>query len=232
MQLIAITGVSRGIGYHLARSFLSRGERVFGLVRAPDSPGVRSLAREFGDRFTPVPMDLEDRDSISRAATAVADTVDHIDTVVSNAGVKTADNEGSVEEISEENLLKVFDVNTAGPLRLVQEFLPLIRAAEAAKVVMMSSKRGSITMLPEGRFVPYCVSKAGLNMLTKLLHYHLKAEGIATVALHPGWVRTDMGGAAADLAPEESVPGLIERIDELTLDSPLFVDYRGEELPW
>ena len=232
MRNVVITGVSRGIGYHLARSFLARGDRLFGTVRDLQAKAVRGLAEEYGDRFVPVTMELQDRGSIRRGAARIERSTASIDVLVSNAGIKTGDNESTVADISEENLQRCFDVNTIGPLRLVQEFLPLLRTAESAKVVLVSSKRGSITLLPEGRFVPYCVSKAGLNMLAKLLSYHLAAEGIATLALHPGWVRTDMGGAAADLAPEESVPGMMEQIEALSLDSPLFVDYAGKELPW
>jgi NAD(P)-dependent dehydrogenase (short-subunit alcohol dehydrogenase family) len=231
-RTIFITGVSRGIGLGLAREYLQRGDAVWGTVRDAESPAATQLARDFPGQFRALVTDVTDEASVERAAAILEGEAGHLDILISNAGLKTPDDEQSIAEISISNVERVFAVNTVGPLRLVQRLEPLLRRADAARVAMMSSRRGSITELPEGRFVPYCISKAGLNMLTHLLAYHLRPAGIAIAALHPGWVRTDMGGQAAPLSVEESVPGLVRVIDGLTLEGPLFLDYRGAEIPW
>jgi NAD(P)-dependent dehydrogenase (short-subunit alcohol dehydrogenase family) len=114
----------------------------------------------------------------------------------------------------------------------VQEFLSLLEASDEPKVAMISSTAGSIGETGGGRMVPYCVSKSALNMLTKLLHFRLRELDIPIVALHPGWVRTDMGGSSARLTVKDSVEGMAEVIASQKLDSPLFRDYRGEPVPW
>lgn len=232
MQTVCITGANRGIGLAFAKGYLDRGARVFGTTRNPDDKNIRSLSANYPDRFIAVSMDVADRESVARGAEEIASRVDSLDILINNAGTNTFDDEKRVEDISEENIQRVFDVNTVGPLRVVQELIPLLRNSEKGKVAMISSTGGSIAHQQGGRVVPYCVSKAGLNMLTKLLYFHLREDGVATVALHPGWVRTDMGGPGGALSPEESVAGMITAIDELTTESQLFVDYRGEELPW
>lgn len=232
MQTVCITGANRGIGFAFAKAYLERGARVFGTSRNPEDKNIRSLANDYTDRFAPISMDVADRESVTRGAEEMSVAANSLDILINNAGTNTFDNEKKVEEISEENVQKVFDVNTLGPLRVVQGLIPLLRKSGKGKVVMISSTGGSIAHQQGGRVVPYCVSKAGLNMLTKLLYFHLREDGVATVALHPGWVRTDMGGSGGALSPEESVSAMMKVIEELTTESKLFVDYRGEELPW
>jgi NAD(P)-dependent dehydrogenase (short-subunit alcohol dehydrogenase family) len=231
-RTIFVTGISRGIGLGLARAYLRRGDAVWGTVRDAESSAATQLARDYPDRFRSLVLDVTDDAAVDRAAAILGEEAGHLDVFISNAGLKTPDDETSISEMSIPNVERVFAVNTVGPLRLVQRLEPLLRRADAPRVAMMSSRRGSITELPEGRLVPYCISKAGLNMLTHLLAYHLRPAGIAIAALHPGWVRTDMGGEAAPLSIEESVAGLVRVIDGLSLEGPLFLDYRGEEIPW
>lgn len=232
MQTICITGANRGIGLAFVRGYLEKGARVFGTVRNRNDENVIALEAEYPERFTALSMDVADRESVVRGAGKLGSETDRLDILINNAGISTFDNERRVEDISEENIQRVFDVNTVGPLRVVQAVIPLLRKSKAGKVAMISSTGGSIAHQQAGRVVPYCVSKAGLNMLTKLLYFHLREERISTVALHPGWVRTDMGGSGGALSPEESVAGMMTVIDGLTTESKLFVDYRGEELPW
>lgn len=232
MLTVCITGANRGIGLAFAKGYLTEGARVFGTVRNRNDENVTALEKEYSERFTAISMDVADRESVVRGVGEIAAQTDRLDILINNAGISTFDNERRVEDISEENIERVFDVNTLGPLRVVQTMIPLLRKSAAGKVAMISSTGGSIAHQQGGRVVPYCVSKAGLNMLTKLLYFHLREDGVATVALHPGWVRTDMGGPGGALSPEEAAAGMIKVIDELTTESALFVDYRGEELPW
>jgi NAD(P)-dependent dehydrogenase (short-subunit alcohol dehydrogenase family) len=128
--------------------------------------------------------------------------------------------------------LDLFDVNTLGPLRLVQAFLPAMLRADNPRIALMSSGLGS--MATEGATnIAYRAAKAALNKIAQGLAHDLKREKVTVVALNPGWVRTDMGGKNADLSVEESAVGLIEAIDALTLaDTGRFIDYRGRDVPW
>lgn len=232
MERVCITGVSRGIGLGFARAYLSSEHQVFGTVRDINGEAISRLKREHPQNFTPVEMDVSDRGSVRAGVQEIRNHTDRLDLLINNAGVAREPDEQSIDDISEEDVRDVFNVNVLGPLRCVQEFVPLLRKGNDAKVVMIGSNAGSISSQGGGRGVPYCVSKAGLNMLTKLLYFHLRDEGIALTALHPGWVRTDMGGGNAALSVEESVAGMQQIIEKLGFDSPLYQDYRGNELPY
>ncbi len=232
MKTVCITGVSRGIGKGLARAYLERGDRVFGAVRDVNAPGVKELQSEFAQTFTPVNMDVSDRASVDNAAGEIARHTDAIDLLINNAGMAVTPDEKTIEDINEDDVQRVFNVNTLGPLRTVQALLQLLRKGTDPKVVMISSSAGSISGQGGGRGVPYCVSKGALNMLSKLLYFHCRDEGMAIVALHPGWVRTDMGGSGGALSVEESVQGMMKVIDQQTTESPIYVDYTGREMAW
>ncbi|NBC29690.1 MAG: SDR family NAD(P)-dependent oxidoreductase [Spirochaetes bacterium] len=232
MKTVCITGVSRGIGNGLARAYLERGDRVFGTVRDVNASGVKELQAEFAQTFTPVKMDVSDRSSVEEAAGELQRQADAIDLLINNAGMSVTPDEQRIEDISEEDVQRVFNVNTLGPLRTLQALLPLLREGTDPKVVMISSSAGSISGQGGGRGVPYCVSKGALNMLSKLLSFHCRDERMAIVALHPGWVRTDMGGPGGALSVEESVAGMMKVIDQQTTESPIYVDYAGREMAW
>ena len=123
-------------------------------------------------------------------------------------------------------------MNLLGPAALAEALLENVAASERRLIAMMSSRLGSISEA-SGMTLPYATSKAALNMLVKGLAAHLSGRGIIVVALSPGWVRTDMGGAQAPLAPEASVKGLRNVIDKLkSTDSGRFLSHDGEEIPW
>jgi NAD(P)-dependent dehydrogenase (short-subunit alcohol dehydrogenase family) len=232
MNTVCITGVSRGIGNGFARAYLDRGDRVFGTVRDVSAPAVKELQGQYPQTFTAVEMDVSDRASVDRAAEEIARHTEAIDLLINNAGMSVTPDEKSIEDIDEADVQRVFNVNTLGPLRALQALLPLLRKGSDAKVVMISSSAGSISGQGGGRGVPYCVSKGALNMLSKLLYFHCRDEGMAIVALHPGWVRTDMGGPGGALSVEESVAGMMNVIDHQTTESPIYVDYTGREMAW
>lgn len=232
MKTLCITGVSRGIGQGFARAYLEAGWRVIGTARNSDSEGLRELRAAYPDRFTAVELDVSDPASVHAAAEAIRGETEALELLINNAGMAVTPDEQGIEDIDEEDVARVFDVNTLGPLRVLKALLPLLRRGDGAKVVNMSSSAGSISGQGGGRGVPYCVSKGALNMLTKLLSFHCREEGMPIVALHPGWVRTDMGGPGGALSVEESVQGMMQVIADLSEDSPLYVDYSGRELTW
>lgn len=136
--------------------------------------------------------------------------------------------------------MKVFETNVVGVSDVTQAFLPLLRKRgqdKIKKILNMSSILGSIAVINDfnsaGRGPAYSVSKAALNMYTKMLANQVASDRITVYSSHPGWVRTSMGGEQAPLEPEESIAGMLKVIDNLTLEkSGCFIDYEGKELNW
>ena len=179
---------------------------------------------------------MADPDAIADAVEHVADETGALDLLINNAGINgggTSDRFGSVEA---ETMMQVLRVNTVGPHLMTQAFADLLRTgAETGRavVVNVTSQLGSISRTSGGGWHSYKASKAALNMCTRLQAAELKGDGVIAVALHPGWVRTDMGGSNARLSTEESVAGMIEVIDDLTSeDAGRFLTYDGQELSW
>lgn len=231
-QHVCITGANRGIGAGFVRAYLQAGATVYGGVRSIDKPEVAQLQERFPDQFIPFRIDVADTESVQKGFQQLQGYTDRIDILINNAGVAKEPNEQMLSDISEADILEVFNVNTLGPLRCVQTALSLLRNSRAAKVIFISSSAASISGQGGGRGVPYCVSKGALNMLAKLLYFHLKDEGVASAAIHPGWVQTDMGGSQASLTVDESVASMLQVINKLDYHTPNYIDYRGEALQY
>ena len=173
--------------------------------------------------------DVTERKQIAALAKALKGTA--LDVLFCNAGIigKRGMALGSFDYASWEEVLRV---NVLGAAALAEALLDNVTASERKVIAMMSSQLGSITEA-SGMTVPYATSKAALNMLVKGLAANLQAKGVVVVALSPGWVRTDMGGAGAPLAPETSVSGLRHVIAGLKpADSGKFLSYDGTPIPW
>jgi len=209
-----ITGVSRGLGKELARQYAADGWNVIGTERRKDA------------QFR---LDVTDRNDISRLAKKL--NGEPIDLLFCNAGIsgKKGMAPGSFDFGSWEEVLRV---NLLGPAALAEALIDNVAASERRTIAMMSSRLGSISE-SSGMTLPYSTSKAALNMLVKGLAATLASRGIIVVALSPGWVRTDMGGAGAPLSPEASVRGLRKVIGGLKpADSGKFFSHDGSALPW
>lgn len=230
---IVVTGASRGIGLEYCRRWLGDGRRVFGLARDPEgSDGLMELVEAHPDLLAPVTCDVSDEASVRTAADAVGEAVDGIEILVNNAGVM-GDRSG-LEDLDMEELHHVFDVNAVGPLRVTRAFLPLLRQGrEPRRLIHMTSLMGSIDDNESGGVYPYRMSKCALNMASRSLARDLEGEAIASVVLHPGWVRTDMGGASARVSTAEAVRSLAATIESIDMgDTGRFYDRDGEPLPW
>ncbi|PPD45528.1 MAG: short-chain dehydrogenase [Methylocystis sp.] len=224
-----IAGASRGIGLELARQIAQRGERVTASVRSEAGrAALMDALAPAGGRGRILVFDTRDEAQIYGAAAQVEEPVD---VLIANAGAYGPQRQSTLDT-DFEGVLDLVNVNTLGPLRIVQAFLPLLRGGERPRIILMSSVLGSMAL--EGTFnVGYRVSKAGLNKIAQCLAEDLKPEGIAVVSMHPGWVRTDMGGPNATIGVEESAAGVIRIADGLTLaGTKRYLDYRGAEIDW
>lgn len=222
-----VTGANRGIGLEFVKQLTARGEDVEATARDPDdAPELQALART-GARLRIHRLDVADDASV--AAFAGQLPPGPVDVLINNAGVSGV--KGG-EPIDPPDILRVFNVNAAGTLRVVRALLPRLRAGGGKKIVNLTSQLGSIAEASGGRYA-YRLSKVALNMATRLLAEDLRGEGFRTVALHPGWVQTRMGGSAAPVPPEQSIRGMLRIVDGLTAEqSGRMFDFQGREIPW
>ncbi|HEU4401044.1 MAG TPA: SDR family oxidoreductase [Candidatus Polarisedimenticolia bacterium] len=230
---ILVTGAGRGLGLEFSRQWLERGHEVFALARDPGrSKGLADLKRRHPDTLRTQACDVADDASVERGRRAVEAAWDRLDILVNNAGL-FGTRGGTVESLDLEEVRRLIEVNTLGPLRVTRAFLPLLRKGTRPRVIQITSLMGSIDDNKSGSYYSYRLSKAALNMASRNLAHDLKTSGILSVALHPGWVRTEMGGSDAPLGVEEAVSALIHAIDALTPDqSGGFFDRLGKPQPW
>ena len=219
MATVLITGANKGIGLELSRQLSERGDEVIALCRTA-SPELRALAVQLFEN-----ADVTDRGALQAVSRDLGDT--QIDILINNAGIFTQE---SFPDLDFDQVRKQFEVNALGPL-LVTSVLRS-HLASGAKVILITSRMGSIDDNGSGGYYGYRMSKAALNMAGVSLAHDFRHKGIAVAILHPGMVATQMTGHHG-ISTEESAEGLIARIDELRLeDSGGFWHASGERLPW
>lgn len=231
---LLITGASRGLGLEFTRQYLEAGDNVIATVRAAsDQTPLQALKARFGDQLTLVTLDVTDQQSIKALAQQLPNQP--IDILINNAGIYGPKNEREyLANLELELWQDILVTNTISPLLVTSALLPNLRTGTLKKVIFISSAYASITTAKatNGSYY-YASSKAGLNMTVKKLSDELADEGFTCVAISPGWVKTDMGGQAADLTPEESITRVRTIIDRLTPDdNGRFFGSQGHEMPW
>jgi NAD(P)-dependent dehydrogenase (short-subunit alcohol dehydrogenase family) len=221
MATYLITGVGRGIGRAMAQDALARGHVVIGSTR----DGQCSWGHE---RLTILAFDVTDDASVQAAAKAYDGPVD---VLINNSGVFGPRNQ-NLADLSPADMLEVMDVNVVGPFRVLQAFLPHLEKSTHARVLVISSMMGRFSSGSVGA-AAYRTSKAGVNKLVQSFANELTPRAIAIIACHPGWVRTDMGGAGAEIEASESAKGLIDLAENLTLEGTgQFMDWTGARQDW
>ncbi len=232
MKNIFVAGASRGLGFFLVKKYLEDGHKVFAGVRNTDSSQINNLLEIYPKTLIPVIIEVRDTESVTLAAKVVSEKVEHIDVLINNAGVHCDSSFDILEETNLDESLLVYDVNAMGPIRVTKAFLPLLRK-NGGKVINISSESGSIGDCKREKEFDYCMSKAALNMGTKLLSNYLRKDNIMVLTIQPGWMRTDMGGAHAALDPYETACKLVALFDGYhDMDAPIFIDNEGNPLPW
>jgi NAD(P)-dependent dehydrogenase (short-subunit alcohol dehydrogenase family) len=227
-----ITGANRGLGLAFARESLARGHRVFATCRHPDEADeLQAMTAEHPDLLTILHLDVTGEETIEAAARAVRSQEGALDLLINNAGTNPSGER--LGNLDAETMLHTYRVNSVGPMLVTQAHLDLLRAGDDPKILNISSTSGSLARKSSGGGYSYSSSKAALNMLTRALAFDLQSDDVIVVAIHPGWVRTDMGGEAAPVAPTESVRGVLDVADDLCQeDTGLFFTYEGRQAPW
>lgn len=221
MATYLVTGANRGIGYEYCRQLQARGDRAIAVCR--------TASEELKQLGIPVEegIDITSDASVADLRHRLGDTA--IDVLINNAGILKR---VTLENLDFDNIREQFEVNALGPLRVTHALLPHFKAG--SKIGLMTSRMGSIADNTSGSSYGYRMSKVALSMAGKSLAHDLKPRGIAVAILHPGLVQTRMTNfTAGGITPEESVKGLLTRLDELTLENTgTFWHANGEILPW
>ena len=227
MPTVVVTSSSRGIGREFVRQYAADGWHVIAACRSPEV--VDAELRAFGAGVRPIAMDVTDLASVE----AVAREDDGpVDLLLNTAGIVGHGSEGP-GEVNYAEWARVLDVNTMGPVRVLDAFADRLAAAGGARAITLTSGMGSIADVGSGSAIVYRTSKAAVNMAMRTRALALKPRGITVAVINPGWVRTDMGGSGGAISPEESVAAMRKVIDALTPDQAgSFLNWRGGGYPW
>jgi NAD(P)-dependent dehydrogenase (short-subunit alcohol dehydrogenase family) len=230
MPTILITGANRGIGLELTKHYVGEGWRVLATCRDPDDAEALTKLAQANEQVSVYPLDVTDDASVAALKAALGDTP--IDLLFNNAGrLGNRDGQG-FGDIDYDSWRTELEVNLLGPTRMVETFVDNVAASEGKRIAVISSILGSLAEASGGLY-PYRTSKAAVNMAVRAMASDLADRGISVMTFHPGWVRTDMGGPSAALAPEDSASGLAAVIAGLgPKDTGRFMRYDGVELDW
>ena len=243
MQTVLITGANRGIGLEFVRQYANDGWNVIACCRnSTDAVALQKLAQDTPSIRIET-LDVLDATSIDQLTKKLSSTT--IDLLINNAGIFSGtgtkgnqfannndDRSQSFGSLDATAWAKVLTTNAIAPIMVTEKILPLMTKNKNGKIIMISSRMGSIDNTQEGD-IAYRSSKAALNAAMRNISITLRPQNITVISMHPGWVKTDMGGAYADLTPQQSVEGMRRVIDQLKLEkSGCFFGYDGQEFAW
>jgi NAD(P)-dependent dehydrogenase (short-subunit alcohol dehydrogenase family) len=228
-RLALIVGATRGIGLGVTKVFLAHGWDVIATAREPDkAAALRTLAESHPGRVSIPRLDLNDAAAVDGFVSTLGGKM--LDAVLVNAGVSGPAHRSASAATVEETGALMF-TNAIAPIRLARSLADHVRPGSGV-VAFTSSVMGSVAVNPGGHEL-YRASKAALNSLTRGLWGELSGRNLTMVSLHPGWVRTDMGGQAAAVSVEDSAAGVVAVIEQQSgAHQHRFLAYTGEELPW
>lgn len=231
-ETIFITGADKGLGLALTGRLLELGFTVFA-GHYQTSPGLDSLREQWKKSLSLIPLDVTDDASVKRAWTQITSLTDHLDILLNNAGIHLENHRPPLVETDLESVRQTFEVNALGSLRITKAFHQLLLQGRRKLLVNISSEAGSLNDCWRESEFGYCMSKAALNMQSRILQNSLGKMGIQVLLIHPGWMRTDMGGNDADIHPNEAALAISTLIlQEEPLKNGMYIDYHGEPLRW
>lgn len=245
MKIALVTGGAKGLGLEWCLQLGRLGYKV--VMAARDVKAAEAAAHELNEQelvVYPKQMDVMNEVELAEVAHWVESMFGRLDLLINNAGVSShtlvkndealAAKGMNFADLNSVEVLPLFAINAVGPLLVAKHFAPLLAKSEAPLILNISSILGSIASQDEGGNYAYCMSKAALNMGVKLMAGDLKEAGVTVVAVHPGWVQTDMGGSEAPLTKELSIAGMIENVllKVEFADSGRFLSFDGTALPW
>lgn len=227
---ILITGANRGLGLCLAQHAVKRGHEVIAAVRNKKNLSVEftNWMKDYEQQVQVLEMDVADENLVARAAKEAAQANESIDVIINNAGIILG-KEDTIETIDFDEVRRTFEINAFGVMRVVKHFLPLLLKGSNQALINVSSDAGSITNAHHG-YISYGLSKVVVNMFTEQMHKGYK--DIMSVAVHPGWMFTDMGGEEAPTDPNITAEGILDIMErKIKIDEKYqYVDYTGKAM--
>jgi len=218
MKTILITGVSRGIGKALAQKFIANGDFVIGT----STDGLLDWSHE---NLLVIPLQLSSPESVTVCAEKIRAADKAIDILINNAGMWSEKDEGP--EVNIDALRETLEVNLLGTINFTQQLLPAL--GEDVHILNVSSRQGSMQSTHNSSEPAYKISKASLNMFTRTLAFRLGDKAIVS-AVHPGWIKTDMGGEEADMKPEEAAEDIFKLANSKVETGQFW--FKGQKFPW
>ena len=232
METVLISGANRGLGLALTERFSKAGWKVIAGCRNPQSApelSAQLAALEKGGNVQICRLDVTNADDIK----ALVDELGGLplDVLINNAGVLDSNRE-DISGVSDEEWLQMFAINSIAPVRMALAFKECLKRSSNPRIVTVSSEMGSLNKSLDGA-IAYRSSKAAVNKAMQAIATSFASDNIIVCPLHPGWVRTDMGGAQAAISPEQSADGIFDLTTSLTADmSGRFWSWEGSEHPW
>ncbi|CDZ77698.1 C signal [Legionella massiliensis] len=231
MKTILITGANRGLGLEFTRQLCEQNMRVIATCREPAKAELLQQLAKANEGLSILELDVSDDQSISRLVAELGDQP--IDWVINNAGI-IGEPGVTVGNIQRDNFLKVFNINCLGALKVSEALLPNLQKSNDKLVIAITSQMGSISSIHFGRAYAYRASKAALNCAMRSFAVDIKDKGVKVMLLHPGWVRTDLGGANAEIDAELSVAGMLTviLINRSVCHAEVMYSYDGTLIDW
>ncbi|ELV8722634.1 SDR family oxidoreductase [Vibrio harveyi] len=230
MSTVLITGANRGLGLEFVRQYANKGWYVLAACRAPESANALNELAKNNDNIEPLTLDVTKESDINGLADSLnGRPIDHL---ILNAGV-LGDDCAKLGEMTQTKWLKVLTINTVAPALLIQALQDNVAASELKTIVGISTRVASLGDNSSGNMYSYRTSKAALNQILVSAAQNLREKKVKTLAIHPGWVQTDMGGKDATFTAEQSVSGIINVASNLTLEeSGSFRVFDGSMIEW
>ncbi len=231
MSTVLITGANRGIGLEMTKLYAAAGHQVLACCRAPAKADKLAAVAAQHKGVHALGVEVANGASVAALKREVGDRP--IDILINNAGAPgPAPQNQSLANMDYDGWMETFSVNTMAPLRVLQAFRENLAKGTNPKAVTITSQMGALGLDMIAMYA-YCTSKAAVNKLMRMASFELKKEGIAVALIHPGWVRTDMGGPQADIEPAASAAGIVSVIDKLSLaETGCFKKWNGETHVW
>lgn len=230
---ILVTGADRGLGQGMVKLLLAQGHTVIAGEFNPAWSQLALLAEEYPEQLIVVPMDVSSTESVQAARKLVEERISVLDVLISNAGIHA---NAPDMQTDYDFMLKMYNVNSVGPVRVVEAFYDLMKESERKEICLVSSEAGSIEHSGRNGEFGYCMSKAALNMYGKNLNNRLEREGYDIRLYYPGWVRSYMGGVLGtegELSIDEAAVYAINYfLGEEKADVLQMAGFDGQRWPW
>ena len=226
---ILVTGANRGLGLELVKLFLREGHVVAAGARNNSNiDNLSLLMQQYNQNFKVITLDISDETSIAKSAEVMKNEWGTLDVIINNAGILLG-REKKFDELTMDHLMASFQINTFGPMMVIKHFYKLLKKSGNAAIINITSE--SANDFGSNDFA-YSMSKAALNMYSYKINSKLKDEGVKVLAIHPGWIRTDMGGQNAPNSPKTTAQNILKIIEgKLDIDNEsVFIDHMGKRL--